>query len=101
MADNGGLQVSHRAYLLALNGQPAPDIDGVTGDQRFYLGWAQVWRALTRDEALRNQVMTNPHSPEQYRCNGVVRNMDEWYAAFNVQQGDALYLAPEARVHIW
>ena len=73
----------------------------VTADQRFYLGWAQVWRALTRDEALRNQVMTNPHSPEQYRCNGVVRNMDEWYAAFNVQQGDGLYLAPADRVHIW
>ena len=101
MGDNGGLQVAHRAYQLALNGQTAPDIDGITADQRFYLGWAQVWRALTREEALRNQVMTNPHSPEQYRCNGVVRNMDEWYAAFNVQAGDALYLAPADRVHIW
>jgi putative endopeptidase len=101
MGDNGGLQVSHRAYQMALNGQTAPDIDGITADQRFYLGWAQVWRALTRDEALRNQVMTNPHSPEQYRCNGVVRNMDEWYTAFNVQPGDALYIAPADRVHIW
>ncbi|HVV33692.1 MAG TPA: M13 family metallopeptidase [Vitreimonas sp.] len=101
MGDNGGLQVAHKAYQIALNGAAAPDIDGVTADQRFYLGWAQVWAALIRDEALRNQILTDPHSPSQYRCNGSVRNMDEWYAAFNVQPGDALYLAPGDRVHIW
>jgi putative endopeptidase len=65
------------------------------------MGWAQVWRTLDRDEALRNQVMTDPHSPGEYRINGVVRNIDAWYAAFHVQPTDKLYLAPERRVHIW
>jgi len=101
MGDNGGLQVAHRAYQIALNGQAPPVLDGVSADQRFYLGWAQVWAALIRDAALQQQVLTDPHSPSQYRCNGTVRNMDEWYAAFNVQPGDALYLAPGDRVHIW
>ncbi len=101
IGDNGGLQVSRHAYSLSLNGQPAPTIDGVTGDQRFFLGWAQAWRALIRDAALRNQILTDPHSPSIYRCNGTVRNMDSWYAAFDVQPGDALYLAPADRVTIW
>jgi putative endopeptidase len=101
MGDNGGLQVSHYAYTQTLNGQPAPVIDGFSGDQRFFYGWAQIWRGLSRDGALRTQVNTNPHSPEKFRCNGVVRNMDVWYAAFNVQAGDALYLAPADRVVIW
>jgi putative endopeptidase len=101
MGDNGGLQVAHRAYQIALNGQTAPDLDGVTADQRFYMGWAQVWAALIRDGALQQQVLTDPHSPSQFRCNGAVRNMNEWYTAFNVQPGDALYLAPADRVHIW
>ena len=98
IGDNGGLQVSRHAYQLSLNGQPAQDIDGITGDQRFFLGWAQAWRALIRDAALRNQILTDPHSPSIYRCNGTVRNMDSWYAAFDVQPGDALYLAPADRV---
>ncbi len=101
IGDNGGLQVSRHAYQLSLNGQPAPVIDGFTGDQRLFLGWAQAWRQNIRDEALRNQVLTDPHSPAQYRCNGTVRNMDSWYEAFNVQSGDALYLAPADRVTIW
>jgi putative endopeptidase len=101
IGDNGGLQVSRHAYSLSLNGQPAPVLDGFSGDQRFFLGWAQAWRALIRDAALRNQVLTDPHSPAVYRCNGTVRNMDSWYAAFNVQEGDALYLAPADRVTIW
>ena len=101
IGDNGGLQVAHNAYLMTLNGQTAPPIDGVTGEQRFFLGFAQVWRALIRDQALRNQVLTDPHSPSIYRCNGTVRNMDSWYEAFNVQPGDALYLAPADRVNIW
>jgi putative endopeptidase len=101
IGDNGGLQVAYHAYQLSLNGQPAPTLDGVTGDQRFFLGWAQVWRALMRDEAMRNQVMNGPHSPSYYRANGPVRNMDAWYAAFNVQPGDALHLPPEERVTIW
>ena len=101
IGDNGGLQVAHDAYLISLNGQPAPVIDGFTGDQRFFLGYGQVWNACTRDEALRNLILTDPHSPPQYRVNGVVRNHDAWYAAFNVQPGDALYLAPADRVLIW
>lgn len=101
IGDNGGLQVSYHAYTLHLAGQPAETLDGITGDQRFFLGWAQAWRSLIRDEALRNQVMTDPHSPAIYRCNGTVRNMDAWYSAFDVQAGEALYLAPEDRVTIW
>lgn len=101
IGDNGGLQVAYHAYNLSLNGQAAPVLDGLSGDQRFFLGWAQAWRGLIRDAALRNQILTDPHSPAVYRCNGTVRNMDAWYAAFNVQPGDALYLAPEDRVTIW
>ncbi|HRK65423.1 MAG TPA: M13 family metallopeptidase, partial [Terricaulis sp.] len=101
IGDNGGLQVAYHAYKIALNGQEPPVLEGLTGDQRFFLGWAQVWRQKIRDEALRNQVLTDPHSPSQYRTNGTVRNMDTWYAAFNVQPGQALYLPPEERVTIW
>lgn len=101
IGDNGGLQVAYHAYQISLGGQAAPEFEGITGDQRFFLGWAQVWRSLIRDEALRNQVLTGPHSPAEYRVNGVVRNMDAWYAAFDVQPGDALYLTPEERVTIW
>jgi predicted metalloendopeptidase len=101
IGDLGGLTIAHDAYLISLNGAPAPVIDGYTGDQRFFMGWAQVWRTLDRDQALRNQVMTNPHSPAEYRVNGVVRNVDAWYTAFRVEPGDKLYLAPGQRVHIW
>jgi putative endopeptidase len=86
---------------LATSGQTPADIDGFTPHQRFFLGWAQAWREKIRDEALRNQVLTNPHSPAIYRCNGTVHNMAAWYEAFNVQPGDALYIAPEARAVIW
>lgn len=101
IGDLGGLTVAHKAYELSLGGAPAPVIDGVTGDQRFFYGWAQVWRTVYRDQALRNQVLTDPHSPGMYRVNGVVRNIDAWYAAFDVKPGDALYLPPEQRVRIW
>jgi putative endopeptidase len=101
IGDIGGLTVAYRAYQLSLDGKPAPVIDGFTGDQRFFLGWAQVWRTLYRDEALRNQVLTDPHSPAMYRVNGVVRNHDAWYTAFDVKPGDALYLPPDKRVKIW
>jgi putative endopeptidase len=101
IGDVGGLTVSYKAYQLALGGKPAPAIDGYTGDQRFFLGWAQVWRSLYRDQSLRNQVLTDPHSPAMYRVNGVVRNLDPWYSAFDVKEGDALYLPPEKRVKIW
>ena len=86
---------------MSLKGKPAPVIDGLTGDQRFFLAWAQVWKEKMREEALVNQIKSNPHSPPQYRINGVVRNVDAWYTAFDVKPGDKLYLAPAERVHIW
>ncbi|GJL91824.1 M13 family metallopeptidase [Hyphococcus sp.] len=101
IGDVGGLAMAYHAYHLSLNGEEAPVIDGYTGDQRFFLAWAQVWKRLNREEALKNQVATDPHSPAQYRVNGVVRNMDAWYAAFDVTEDDDLYLPPEDRVRIW
>ena len=101
IGDVGGLTVAYKAYQLALGDKPDATIDGYSGDQRFFLGWAQVWRTLYRDQALRNQVLTDPHSPAMYRVNGVVRNLDAWYRAFDVKEGDALYLPPDARVKIW
>jgi len=101
IGDLGGVTIAHDAYLISLHGAPPPVIDGYTADQRFFFGWAQVWRTLDRDEAVRNQVMTNPHSPGEYRVNGVVRNVDAWYTAFGVKPGDKLYLPPDQRVHIW
>jgi len=101
IGDLGGLTVAYAAYQLALKGETSPIIDGFTGDQRFFLSWAQVWREMRRDEALRNQVMSNPHSPANFRVQGVVRNMDEWYTAFDVKPEDKLFLPPEKRVKIW
>ncbi len=101
IGDNGGLQVAYHAYTISRGGREAQVIDGVTGDQRFFLGWAQVWRTLFREEALRNQVLNGPHSPGMYRANGPVRNMDAWYAAFDVTAEDDLYLPPDQRVTIW
>jgi putative endopeptidase len=101
IGDNGGLQVAYHAYTLSLNGAPAPVLEGTSGDQRLFLGWAQAWRGLIRDAALRNQVLTDPHSPAVYRCNGTVRNMDAWYAAYDVTADDDLYLAPADRVTVW
>jgi putative endopeptidase len=101
IGDVGGLTVAYKAYQLSLGDKAAGSIDGYTSDQRFFLGWAQVWRSLYRDQALRNQVLTDPHSPAMYRVNGVVRNLDAWYTAFDVKEGDALYLSPEKRVKIW
>jgi putative endopeptidase len=101
IGDLGGLSVSYAAYHLSLHGRRAPVIDGLSGDQRFFLSWAQVWQALHRDAQLRNQVLSNPHSPPQFRVNGVVRNVDAWYAAFDVKPTDRLYLPPEERVRIW
>ena len=101
IGDLGGLTVALTAYHLSLDGKTAPVLDGFSGDQRFFLGWAQVWRELQRDEAMRNQVMSNPHSPALFRVQGVVRNMDPWYAAFDVKPEDKMFLAPPQRVRIW
>jgi putative endopeptidase len=101
IGDLSGLTVAYRAYRLSLGDEEAPVIDGFTGDQRFFLGWAQIWRINYRDEALRQRVMVGPHSPNMYRVNGVMVNMPEFYEAFEVQPGDGLYVAPEDRVKIW
>ncbi len=101
IGDVGGLSLAYRAYRMSLNGQEAPVIDGLTGDQRFFLAWGQIWRAASREASLRQRLLTGPHSPEQYRVNGVVRNQDAWYEAFNVTPGHELYLPPEERVRIW
>ena len=103
IGDLGGLSIALKAYRIAL-GRPleeAPVIDGLTGLQRVLLGWAQVWQAKGRDEETIRRLATDPHSPNEFRCNGVLRNVDEFYAAYDVAPGDALYLAPEERVRIW
>jgi putative endopeptidase len=100
VADLAGLTVAHDAYLASLNGAAPPVIDGMTADQRFYLGFAQVWRCKSREPALRQQLLTDPHSPCPVRAS-VVRNMDPWYSAFDVKPGQKLYLAPADRVRIW
>jgi len=101
IGDLGGLGVAYQAYRRSLGGKEAPVIDGLTGDRRFFLAYAQVFRTKYRDEALRTMVLSDAHSPAQFRVNGVVRNVDAWYAAFNVQPGEKLYLAPDQRVKIW
>ncbi|HEY2584860.1 MAG TPA: M13-type metalloendopeptidase, partial [Tepidisphaeraceae bacterium] len=101
IADLGGILNAIDAYHLHLNGRPAPVMDGFTGDQRVFLGWAQVWRTLTRDAALKQQLATDAHSPGSIRAFASLRNVDAWYQAFNIKPGDKLYLPPEDRVRIW
>ncbi len=101
IGDAAGVAVGLEAYHLSLNGRPAPVLDGITGDQRFFFGWAQVWQSKSREDALRNQIATDSHSPAEFRVIGPVRNVDAWYEAFDVQPGDKYYLAPEDRVRIW
>src|SRR5690606_29053589 len=100
MADLAGLAAAYDAYHASLNGREAPVIDGLTGDQRFFLGYAQSRRENTREAALRNQIATDGHSPGRWRAE-TVRNIDAWYQAFNVQPGEALYLPPTERVRIF
>ncbi len=101
IGDLGGISIGLLAYQMSLNGEEAPVIDGFTGIQRVFLGYSQIWRGKYRDEALRVQIATDPHSPLRYRANGAVRNVPEFYEAFDVAEGDALYLPPEERVKIW
>ena len=101
IGDLTGLTMAYAAYKRSLNGEEAPVIDGLTGDQRFFLAYGQIWKRKFREEALRNRIKTDPHSPGEYRANGIVRNFDPWYEAFDIQPGDALYLPPEKRVKIW
>ena len=101
IGDLGGITIGLLAYQISLNGEEAPVIDGFTGVQRVFLGYSQVWRRKYRDEELRRRIATDPHSPAEYRANGAVRNVPEFYEAFDVQESDALYLPPEERVKIW
>ncbi len=101
IADLGGLLLGLDAYHLSLKGKPAPVIDGLTGDQRVFLGWAQVWRSKSRDDRTRQRLVSDPHAPEQYRVNIPVRNIDAFYEAFGVKPGEKMYVAPEKRVRIW
>jgi len=101
IGDLGGLTIALRAYQMSLDGKEAPEMDGFTGVQRVFMGWGQAWRKKSREEALRMQVGTDPHSPALFRVNGVVRNIPEFYEAFNVGNESELYLSPEERVKIW
>ena len=101
IGDLGGLGIAYKAYHLSLDGEEAPVIDGFTGDQRFFLGWAQVWRGKARDEEAKRLLTIDPHSPAKFRANGAPVNVTEFYQAFDVQEGDGMYLPPEERVKIW
>ncbi|MGK2880507.1 MAG: M13 family metallopeptidase [Mycobacterium sp.] len=101
IGDLGGLSIALLAYQLSLHGQDAPVIDGLTGVQRVFYGWAQVWRTKSRDAEAIRRLAVDPHSPPEFRCNGVIRNIDAFYDAFEVSADDALYLPPEQRVRIW
>jgi predicted metalloendopeptidase len=101
IADLSGLSIAHKAYTISLAGQDAPVIDGWTGDQRFFMGWSQVWRRKYRDAEMIRRLKTDPHAPSWYRANGPVINIDAFYSAFNVQPEDALFRAREDRIYIW
>ena len=101
IGDMAGLTVAYRAYKNSLNGKEAPLIDGLTGDQRFFIGWAQVWRRNMREKALRQRILTDPHSPGNYRVTGALQNMPEFYEAFDVKEGDKMFIPVEKRVKIW
>jgi len=101
IGDLGGVSLALDAYHASLHGNAAPVLDGFTGDQRFFLSFAQIWRSKQREDAARQRVVSDPHSPDRYRVNGTIRNVEGWYSAFDIKPGDPLYIAPEDRVHIW
>ncbi|MGL5660705.1 MAG: M13 family metallopeptidase [Aeromonas sp.] len=101
IGDLGGLTIAYKAYQLSLDGKAAPVLDGFTGEQRFFLGWAQVWKGMYRPELMQMLLRSDPHSPPEYRVNGVVPNIPAFYKAFNIQPTDKLYLSPDKRVKIW
>ncbi len=101
IGDLGGLTIAYKAYKISLKGSEAPVLDSWTGDQRLFIGWGQIWRSKYRDAELIRRLATDPHSPTEFRCNGVVRNLSEFYAAFGVKEGDKLWLPPDRRVRIW
>ena len=101
IGDLSGMAVAFKAYQMSLGGKAAPEIDGFTGEQRFFLGWAQVWRRKYRDAELLKRLVTDPHSPSEFRANGPTSNIDAFYDAFAVKPGDRMYRAPDERVKIW
>ena len=101
IADLGGLLVAIDAYHASLGGKTAPIIDGLTGDQRLFLGYAQSWRGKASDDALRAQMASDPHSPRKFRVIGATRNVDSWYQSFDVTAGQKYFLKPEDRVRVW
>ena len=101
IADYAGVLVALDAYHKSLGGKPAAVIDGLTGDQRFFLAYAQAWRNKAREDAIKSQATSDPHTPDRFRVLGPLPNVDAWYAAFNVKPGDAMYIPPEKRARIW
>jgi endothelin-converting enzyme/putative endopeptidase len=101
IGDLAGVTIGYRAYKMSLVGEEAPIIDGLSGEQRFFMGYAQVWRSKVREDRLRSQLLSDPHSPGEYRVNGIVSNIEAFYQAFDVKEGDGMYLKPEDRVKIW
>ncbi|WP_232325230.1 M13-type metalloendopeptidase [Microbulbifer agarilyticus] len=101
IGDLGGLSIGLLAYKMSLDGKEAPVLDGFTGEQRVFLGYGQIFQGKYREEAMRNLINTDPHAPSEFRINGAVRNVPEFYSAFGVKEGDALYLKPDQRVKIW
>jgi len=101
IGDLSGVTIAYKAYKASLNGKEAPVIDGLTGDQRFFMGYAQIWRGKIVEKSLRNRVATDPHSPGEFRVLGILSNFDKFYETFDVKEGDAMYIAPEKRVSIW
>jgi endothelin-converting enzyme/putative endopeptidase len=101
IGDLAGVTMAHRAYRLSLGGREAPVIDGFSGDQRFFMGWAQVWRTLCREDEMRRRLMVDPHSPGEYRANGTLINIDAFHEAFATRPGDGMWKAPDQRVRIW
>jgi predicted metalloendopeptidase len=101
LGDMAGLSIAYRAYKMSLDGEPAPVIDGLTGDQRFFMGWAQIWREKIRDEYQRQLLVTAAHAPGRYRANGPISSLQAFYDAFEVKSGDGLFRTPEQRVRIW
>lgn len=101
IGDLGGATIAYKAYQIALAGKSAPILDGLTGDQRFFIGYAQVWRGKLRPEAMKVRLATDPHSPGEFRCNQILKNLPQFHSAFEVKPGDALYMEPESRVAIW
>jgi predicted metalloendopeptidase len=101
IADNSGMAIAYKAYKLSLKGKPAPVIDGLTGDQRFFMGFGQVWRIKVREDQQLVLLKSDSHSPGQFRANGTMVNQPGFYEAFNVKEGDKMYIPPEKRVIIW